>query len=167
MVPSLFPDWFGGEEGGGCLGRSAQSDRYTERRQLDLCCLDDVDARQNACWRFACLCTFKVIFSRSTLCREATVNELAACGLDSFVAELLVLSAQFVGVRAERQAGARRERTRQANSTGNGEDPQAKPAFVLRPTCSPPLTFEPQYIPTKCKACRYTLTASGGCLPHP
>lgn len=52
--------------------------------------------------------------------------------------------AQFVGVRAERQAGARRERTRQANSTGNGEDPQAKPAFVLRPTCSPPLTFEPQ-----------------------
>lgn len=50
MVPSLFPDWFGGEEGGGCLGRSAQSDRYTERRQLDLCCLDDVDARQNACW---------------------------------------------------------------------------------------------------------------------
>lgn len=43
----------------------------TQRRQLDLCCLDDVDARQNACWgNLGDLPVFvhsRSFFSRSTL----------------------------------------------------------------------------------------------------
>lgn len=31
------------------MGRFAQNDKL--QRQLDLCCLDIVDVRQNACWR--------------------------------------------------------------------------------------------------------------------
>lgn len=30
LITSHFPDWFRGEEGSGCMGSSAQSDRYTE-----------------------------------------------------------------------------------------------------------------------------------------
>lgn len=49
------------------------------------------------------------------------MNELAACGLDSFVVELLVW-VQLLGVRTERQAGARREAQagRQCRQRGGG-----------------------------------------------
>lgn len=49
------------------------------------------------------------------------MNELAACGLDSFVVELLVW-VQLLGVRTERQDGARREAQagRQCRQRGGG-----------------------------------------------
>lgn len=74
-------------------------------------------------------------------------------------------SSWVLGLKDKLEPGGR-ERARQANSTGNRENPQAKPAFVLRQTCSPHRShLNHKYIPTKCKARRCTLTASGGISP--